>query len=68
VVWNPVHWVDQSRVFLSDVLIEMRKVTWPTQKETVVGAIAVIVLVAVIGVGLYLVDGGLSGLMSLLWS
>jgi preprotein translocase subunit SecE len=67
VVWNPVHWVEQSRLFLGDVLVEMKKVTWPTQKETMAGTIAVIVLVAVIGVALFLVDGGLSWLMSLLW-
>ena len=66
-VWSPVHWVEQSRVFLADVLVEMKKVTWPTQKETMVGTIAVVVLVAVLGVALFLVDGGLSWLMSLFW-
>jgi preprotein translocase subunit SecE len=67
VVWNPVHWVEQSRVFLADVLVEMKKVTWPTQKETMAGTIAVVVLVALLGVALFLVDGGLSWLMSLFW-
>ena len=33
--WNPVHWVEVSRAFLADVSLELKKVTWPTQKETV---------------------------------
>jgi preprotein translocase subunit SecE len=68
VTWNPVRWVEESRAFLTDVSVEVKKVTWPTQKETVAGTISVIVLVAIIGVGLFLVDGGLSWFMSLLWS
>ena len=66
--WNPVRWVEVSRTFLADVSVELKKVTWPTQKETVAGTIAVIVLVGVIGLGLWLVDIALSGLMSRLWT
>jgi preprotein translocase subunit SecE len=68
VTWNPIQWVEQSRAFLTDVSLEVKKVTWPSQKETVAGTISVIVLVAVIGLGLFVVDGGLSWFMSLLWS
>jgi preprotein translocase subunit SecE len=68
VTWNPVRWVEVSRAFLGDVSVELKKVTWPTQKETVAGTIAVIVLVGVIGLGLWLVDIALSGLMSRLWT
>jgi preprotein translocase subunit SecE len=64
---NPVQWVEQSRAFLVEVSLELKKVTWPSQKEVVAGTIAVIALVAVIGLGLFVVDGGLSWLMSLLW-
>jgi preprotein translocase subunit SecE len=64
---NPVQWVEQSRAFLVEASVELRKVTWPGQKEVVAGTIAVIALVAVIGLGLFVVDGGLSWLMSLLW-
>jgi preprotein translocase subunit SecE len=67
-IWNPVQWVEQSRAFMTDVSVELKKVTWPTQKDVIAGTIAVIALVAVIGLGLWLVDGGLSWLMSLLWS
>ena len=66
--WNPIRWVEQSRSFLTEVFVELKKVTWPSQKETVAGTISVIVLVAVIGLGLFVVDGGLSWFMSLLWS
>jgi len=68
VTWNPVRWVEVSRAFLADVSLELKKVTWPTQKETVAGTIAVIVLVGVIGLGLWVVDIALSGLMSRLWT
>lgn len=66
--WNPVRWVEVSRAFLADVSLELKKVTWPTQKETIAGTIAVIVLVGVIGLGLWVVDIALSGLMSRLWT
>jgi len=68
VTWNPVQWVVESRAFLTDVSVEVKKVTWPSQKETVAGTISVILLVAIIGLGLFMVDGGLSWMMSLLWS
>jgi len=67
VAWNPVQWIEQSRAFLVDVSVEVKKVTWPSQKETMAGTIGVIVLVAVIGLSLFLIDGGLTWLMSLLW-
>jgi preprotein translocase subunit SecE len=65
---NPVQWIEQTRAFLVDVSVELKKVTWPSQKETVAGTIAVMVLVAIIGLGLFLVDGALSWLMGVLWS
>ena len=46
--WNPAIWIGQSRQFLLEVRTEFRKVTWPTQKETVAGTIAVLVIVAVL--------------------
>ena len=65
---NPSQWVEQSRAFLVDVSVELKKVTWPSQKETITGTIAVVVLVAIIGLGLFVVDSGLSKMMELLWS
>jgi preprotein translocase subunit SecE len=46
--WNPAIWFSQSKQFLLEVRTEFRKVTWPTQKETVAGTIAVLVIVAVL--------------------
>ena len=64
---NPVHWAEQSRSFVNEVQVEFKKVTWPTQKETMAGTIAVIVLVAIIGLGLFAVDGALSWAMNLVY-
>ena len=61
--WNPTVWVSQSRTFLLEVRTEFRKVTWPTQKETIAGTIGVIVIVAVITLVLSLLDLFLSGFM-----
>jgi preprotein translocase subunit SecE len=54
--WNPAQWIGQSRQFLMEVRTEFRKVTWPTQKETVAGTIGVLVIVAVITAVLSVMD------------
>ena len=61
--WNPAVWFAQSRQFLMEVRTEFRKVTWPTQKETVAGTIGVLVIVAVITIVLSLMDLVLGQLM-----
>jgi preprotein translocase subunit SecE len=64
---NPVDWAVQGREFLNEVQVEFKKVTWPTQKETVGGTIGVIVLVALVAVGLFAVDGILGWIMTTVW-
>ena len=64
---NPVDWAIQGREFLNEVQVEFKKVTWPTQKETVGGTIGVIVLVALVAVGLFAVDGILGWIMRTIW-
>jgi len=64
---NPVEWAVQGREFLNEVQVEFKKVTWPTQKETVGGTIGVIVLVALVAVGLFAVDGILGWIMRTVW-
>jgi preprotein translocase subunit SecE len=64
---NPVDWALQGREFLNEVQVEFKKVTWPTQKETVGGTIGVIVLVALVAVGLFAVDGILGWIMRTVW-
>ena len=46
--WNPAVWFSESRQFLLEVRSEFRKVTWPSQKETIAGTVGVLVIVAVI--------------------
>jgi preprotein translocase subunit SecE len=61
--WNPLVWFAQSRQFLMEVRSEFRKVTWPTQKETVAGTVGVLVIVAVITAVLSAMDLVLGQLM-----
>ena len=61
--WNPAVWWSQSRQFLLEVRSEVRKVTWPSQKETVAGTMGVLVIVAVITAVLSLMDLVLSQVM-----
>ena len=42
--------------FLKEAQIEVRKVVWPTRAETMQTTLAVLVVVVVIGVGLWLLD------------
>ena len=63
---NPAVWYRESSQFLSEVRVEYRKVTWPTQKEAVAGTVGVVVVVAVLTTGLSLVDLGLGQLIRLI--
>ena len=64
---NPVEWATEGREFLSEVQVEFKKVTWPTQKETVGGTIGVVVLVALVTIALFAVDGVLAWTMRMVW-
>jgi preprotein translocase subunit SecE len=57
----------QGREFLNEVQAEFKKVTWPTQKETVGGTIGVIVLVTIVALALFAVDGILGWTMRMIW-
>jgi len=63
---NPVKWPGQGREFVGEVQSEFKKVTWPTERETVAGTVSVAVVVAIVAVVLGLVDYGLSQLMSVI--
>ncbi|MGH9892058.1 MAG: preprotein translocase subunit SecE [bacterium] len=54
---------DQSIQFLQEVWIELKKVHWPTWKETRSATIVVIVIVLAFAVFLGLVDFGLATLV-----
>ncbi len=55
--------VQKSVQFLREVKIELKKVTWPTRKQTMGSTVVVIVLVVIISLFLGLVDVSLSKLM-----
>lgn len=55
--------VQKSVQFLREVKIELKKVTWPTRKQTFGSTVVVIVLVMIISLFLGLVDYSLSKLM-----
>ena len=62
---NPVKWAEASREFVGDVQAELRKVAWPTQEETVRATVGVLIVLAIIGAALSVVDLGLSRIMQL---
>ncbi len=62
---NPAEWAEQSRIFLGEVQVEWKKVTWPSQKDTVAGTVSVLAIVVVIGLVLFAADSVLSWLMRL---
>jgi preprotein translocase subunit SecE len=64
--WNPVEWVRTSQTFIAEVRAEMRKVTWPTQREYVGGTVGVLVIVAVLTIALGVTDFVLARLIQLI--
>lgn len=57
--------IDKSLQFLREVKVELKKVTWPTRKQTVGSTIVVIVLVLIFSAFLGGIDIGLSSLVQL---
>jgi preprotein translocase subunit SecE len=55
--------LQKSTQFLREVKIELKKVTWPTRKQTMGSTVVVIILVAIISLFLGLVDLSLSSLV-----
>jgi preprotein translocase subunit SecE len=53
------------RQFLREVRVELKKVTWPTRKETVASTSVVLITVVIISFFLGLVDLGLSRLIKI---
>jgi preprotein translocase subunit SecE len=63
---NPSKWPNQSREFIGEVQVELKKVTWPTERETLAGTVSVIVVVMIVAAALGFVDYLLSSVMSLI--
>ncbi len=58
--------VQVTREYLEEVKGELKKVTWPTRKETLSTGLAVVVLVVIISIYLGVIDFGLSRLVRLI--
>jgi preprotein translocase subunit SecE len=57
---NVSGWWNRSRTFLVEVRNELKRVTWPSQKEVYATTIMVIIVSAFFGIFLWLVDLGLT--------
>jgi preprotein translocase subunit SecE len=55
--------LQKSLQFLREVKIELKKVTWPTRKQTIGSTVVVIIIVIIISFFLGIVDIGLSSLI-----
>ncbi|WP_319258624.1 preprotein translocase subunit SecE [Desulfosarcina sp.] len=55
--------IDKGLQFLREVKVELKKVTWPSRKQTMGSTLVVLVIVTIISLFLGLVDAGLSGLV-----
>jgi len=55
--------MEQAKEYVREVQVEARKVVWPDRKETVQSTILVLVMVVVIALFLWMVDGGLGWLV-----
>ena len=55
--------VGELRDFFEESKVELKKVTWPTRKETIATSLAVLVLTVVMALYLGVVDFGLSRLI-----
>jgi preprotein translocase subunit SecE len=55
--------IDKAIQFLREVKVELKKVTWPTRKQTMGSTVVVLVIVTIISIFLGLVDAGLQGLI-----
>lgn len=55
--------IDKSLQFLREVRIELKKVTWPSRKQTMGSTVVVLVLVMIISLFLGIADIGLSSLI-----
>ena len=57
---------ESAKQFLREVKTELKKVTWPTRKDTLSGTAVVLVAVFIIAIFLGIVDSGLSNLIKAL--
>jgi len=56
-------YIDKGLQFLREVKVELKKVVWPSRKQTIGSTVVVLILVMIISVFLGMVDIGLSNLI-----
>lgn len=66
--WNKMEFsikekFEAVKQFLREVKTELKKVTWPSRKDTLSGTLVVLVAVFIIAIFLGIVDSGLSSLI-----
>jgi preprotein translocase subunit SecE len=57
--------IEKVRHFLQEVRVELKKVTWPTPKQTLASTLVVIVVVIIVSSLLGMVDFGLTKIIRL---
>ncbi len=55
--------IEGAKQFLREVKTELKKVTWPSRRDTLSGTLVVLVAVFIIAVFLGIVDSGLSNVI-----
>ncbi|MCG6973402.1 MAG: preprotein translocase subunit SecE [Desulfobacterales bacterium] len=56
-------YIDKGLQFLREVKIELKKVVWPTRKQTIGSTVVVLILTIIVALFLGLIDMGLSGII-----
>lgn len=64
----PLGWWSRSREFLAEVRNEMKRVTWPSQREVYATTVIVILTSVFFGLYLFAVDLGLNRVVQLLFN
>ncbi|MBW2575122.1 MAG: preprotein translocase subunit SecE [Deltaproteobacteria bacterium] len=57
------NYINQGLQFLREVKVELKKVVWPTRKQTLTSTVVVLILTMIIATFLGVVDIGLSSLV-----
>lgn len=60
-----MEYVDKAKDYFKDVVVELKRVTWPTKKDTMAATWVVIITVIILSIFLGIVDFALSQLIKM---
>lgn len=60
-----MEYIDKARDYFKEVMVELKRVTWPSKKDTMAATWVVIITVIILSIFLGIVDLGLSQLIKL---